>query len=337
MLGYPPPRCSHFPRLFRRYCRLPVRLMRHRFLPLLLPLLLLCSLNALAAESEELEYDLSYSGLITGFIWKKLADVTLDLQPEEVPFIDRPSQRISMFVTTANYSFAETFHALRYRWESILNPELDRTLLVRIVDKGDNDSHEVAWYDWEKKAIDLFRKRKQIDKAIPFFNDGPILVWEKDKFEPAPAFIDPFEPVAPGLGYLMHTKHRAKRLKVDAIDPLTMLLRLQRHDFIAEKRLPMQILLDDELAPYEARFIAREELARGDCVNQARKIEVKRSNEAGERGYMHLWLSDDAQQTILRLDVEAPLGQLHVELKPSQTVSGQDDCHPRKKEGYFSY
>lgn len=295
---------------------------------LLLPLLLLFSLPLAAEEANGLEYRLSYSGLLTGFIWKELADVTLALSPEKTEFQGKPAARISMVVDTTHYGFAETLHPLRYRWESILSPDLQRTLLVRIVDKGVNDSHEVAWYNWERGEIDLFRKRKQVDKSIPIFDSAPILEWEKDKLPPAPSFIDSYPPVAPGLSYLYHSKHKKEKLKVDAIDPLTMLFALSRHDYGVESAHTLQILLDDDQAPYRAQLFGKESLKRGACADQALKVAISRGDEKGEEGAMTMWVSDDDRHIPLRVDVEAPLGSLHVVLKSSATASGKTDCRP---------
>lgn len=288
--------------------------------------LLLAALPASALAAEELRYRLSYSGLITGYIWKELADVTLNLTPEATQFRDQPAVRLSMRVTTANYSVAETIHALRYQWESILSPDLQRTLLVRVVDQGDSDSDEVYWYDWETKAISLYRKREQRDISIPMFDEEPKLEWEKDHLPAAPDFIDAHPAVAPGVGYLIQETHLSGALSDDAIDPLAMLMRLRHHDYMTDDTLLLQILNEDDLAPYQTSFIGREELLHGNCSEQAIKLEVRRSNSSGEDGVMTMWLSDDEQRQPLRIDVDASLGMLHIELQQGSTPATIDAC-----------
>jgi hypothetical protein len=282
----------------------------------LIPWLLLFTLSAPVQGSEELHYRLNYSGLITGYIWKELADVTLRLTPEETEFRGNPATRIRMEVTTASYSVAEALHALRYQWESILSPDLQRTLLVRVVDQGDNERHEVYWYDWEKKSVSLYRKREQRDVSIPMFDEQAKLEWEEDRWPPAPEFIDAHPTVAPGLGYLIQSEQIPGRLDDDAIDPLTMLLRLRHHNYRKQNTLQLQIINEDELAPYQARFIGIETLERGDYSDQALRLEVERSDSRGEKGMMTMWLSDDEQRQPLRIDVKASLGMLHIELQP---------------------
>jgi hypothetical protein len=279
-----------------------------------------------ASESNALHYRLSYSGIITGYIWKELADVTLHLTPEPDAFRGELAARLVMEVSTAGYSVAEAIHTLRYRWESLLSPDLQRTMLVRVIDQGDSDSHEVYWYDWQQKLIALYRKREQRDVSIPMFDSGPILEWEGDHLPPAPEFIDPRPEVAPGLGYLMQSKQRPERLGDDAIDPLSMLLHLRQHDYHKENTRMLQIINEDDLAPYQARLVGMESLQRDDCHEAALKIEVRRHDDSGEEGVMTLWLSDDAQRLPLRIDVDASLGMLHVELQsppcsPGDTAS----------------
>ena len=302
--------------------------MKYRFL---FPLLLLFSLHAPAQEPEALHYRLSYSGLVTGYIWKELTDMTLRLTPEESALREKPAARLSMEVSTADYHIAEAIHPLRYRWESILTPDLQRTLLVRVIDEGDSDSHEVYWYNWHDNVISVFRKREQLDISIPLFDEEPRLEWEKDFLLPVPTFIDTQQAVAPGLSYLMMINHLPGRLSRDATDPLAMFLQLRQHDFRVKNTLPLQILHDDELAPYHAHFIGTEKLQHGECSVQTMKIEVRRSDSNGEDGLMAMWLSDDSQRLPLRIDIEAPLGMLHVKLQPTLPPSVPDDCdnsHP---------
>jgi hypothetical protein len=288
--------------------------------------LLFASQHIPAYGSEELHYHLSYSGLVTGYIWKDLADMTLNLSPEVTELQGQPAARIQMEVTTANYGIAEAIHALRYRWESILSTDLQRTLLVRVVDQGDSDRHDIYWYDWQNKSLSLFRKRKQRDVSIPLIDEEPKLEWEKNNLPEVPEFIDSHPTVAPGLSYLIQTKHIKGRLNDDAIDPLTMLQRLRHHNYREHASLQLQIINEADLAPYQARFVGSGTLKHGSCSTQTLKLKVRRSNRSGEDGVMTIWLSDDERRIPLRIDVEAPLGMLHVELQSAPSASITEIC-----------
>jgi hypothetical protein len=281
-------------------------------------LLLLFCLPAQAQPIEQLHYRLSYSGLITGYVWKDLADMTLQLTPEVVTFRDQPAVRLQMEVSTRHYSIAEAVHALRYRWESILDPSLQRTLLVRVIDQGDSDSHDVYWYQWLEKDIAIFHKREQVDVSIPLFDEEPRLEWETSRFPPPPIFIDHEKPVADGLSYMLMKKHKLGKLERDAIDPLSMLMRIRDHDYRTQTMLPMDIINEDDLAPYRAYLLGEESLAYQGRMVPTLKIEVLRNNQEGEEGAMQMWLSDDEQRRPLRIDIDAPLGMLHIELQQEQ-------------------
>jgi hypothetical protein len=297
----------------------------------LLLCLLLATLSATALAADELHYRLSYSGLITGYVWKELADVTLNLTPEVTQFRGQPAARLSMQVTTADYSVAETIHSLRYQWESILGPDLQRTLLVRVIDRGDSDSEEVYWYNWENRAISLYRKREQRDVSIPMFDEAPKLEWETDHLPAAPEFIDTHPALSPGMGYLIQETYLPAALGEDAVDPLAMLMRLRHHNYQAADTLSLQILNADDLAPYQARFIGREGLQLGNCSVPAIKLEVRRSNSSGEDGVMTMWLSDDERRQPLRIDVDASLGMLHIERQRGHTTATAGVCADNSK------
>ena len=287
-------------------------------LRLLTATLLMLSLCSHASATEQLHYRLSYSGLITGYAWTDLADMTLSLTPEEVSFRGLPAARLQMEVSTINYGVAEAIHALRYRWESILDATLQRTLLVRVIDEGDSDSHDVYWYQWPEKNIAIFRKRKQQDVSVLIFDEEPILEWEKNRCASPPTFIDHQPPVAEGLSYLRMSKHKKGKLIRDAIDPLSMLMRIRHHDYHTQAELPLDIINEDDLDPYRAKLIGEEQLEYEGRMVPTLKLEVQRDNQEGEEGAMQMWLSDDDERLLLRIDIDAPLGMLHIKLQSSQ-------------------
>ena len=71
---------------------------------------------------------------------------------------------------------------------------------------------------------------------------------------------------------------------------------------------------------------AKEELHHGNCSSKSTKIEVRRSNDHGEDGVMYMWLSDDTQRIPLRIDIDAPLGMLHAELRHTRPSSAYNNC-----------
>lgn len=289
---------------------------------LILTLITLFTLSAQAQESEQFQFRMSFSGFITGYMWKDLAEMSMSLAPDEIQFQGQPAKRIHMSVTTEDYSFSEAIHALRYRWESILDSEMKRTLLVRVVDDGDNESHDVYWYQWPEKSIATFSKREQEDVTIPFFHEETKLKWETNTHPAPPAFIDSHAPVADGLSYLIMNKLKRDRLTHDAIDPLSMLVQLRHHDYQAEPELTLNVIHEDDLDPYKATLMSSESIDYDGEEVTALKLRMQRDTEEGEEGAMTMWLSDDERRLPLRIDVEAPLGALHMKLLPP---AGEED------------
>lgn len=288
--------------------------------------------NATVVEaSEKLQYRLSYSGLLTGFFWKKLADVNFNLTPELIQFRNKAACRLSMEVDTSAYLFAEMIHPVRYRWESTLSPNLQRTWLARAIDTGRSDIHEVSWYDWENSTISLFRKRKEIDKNHDSFESEPEMIWEKNNYPPPTSFIDPHPPIENDLKQLIQTDKFKRSLSKPAIDPLAMIQRARYHPFKQTKELQMLVILDEELRHYQARLKEQSPLRIGDQLHPATlkiEIEIARMEENGLKGTMHLWLKDDASRLPLRIDIQAPLGMIHLELHQSNMTPKSEKCEP---------
>lgn len=295
--------------------------------PLLLALTIASSFAVQA--SEQLHYRLSYSGLITGFFWKRLANVTLNLSPEAIKFRGENACRLSMEIDTSAYLFAEMIHPVRYHWESILSTNLQRTLLARAIDNGASDIHDVSWYDWKSAAISIYRKRKEVDLNRNIYDAEEKMVWEKNSYPPAPTFIDPQPLLENGLSYLIQTKEFKQLLSDPAIDPLTMIQRVRHHRFEQLGTLQMMVALDEDLHHYRAKVLERPTLRQGDKLhNSTLKIEVSRVAEKGEKGKMYFWFSNDSRRLPLRIDIKARLGMIHLELLNAEEGPKTEECSP---------
>jgi len=302
---------------------------------MILPLLLLMLTSPFVAQaSEKLHYRLSYSGLITGFFWKKLADVTLNLRPEAINFRGENACRLSMTVDTSAYLFAEMIHPVRYHWESILTPDLQRTLLTRAIDNGASDIHEVSWYDWKRASISIYRKRKKVDQNRNIYGAEEKMVWKKNSYAPAPTFIDSQPLLENGLNYLIQTGEFKQLLSESAIDPLAMIRRIQHHRFEQFGTLQMVVALDEQLHHYQAKVLERTSLRQGDKLHHSTlKIGVSRTAEGGRKGAMYFWLSNDSRRLPLRIDIKARLGMIHLELLSTEEGLKAEECPPHQPAG----
>lgn len=304
--------------------------MRRRNLTWLFLALILTNATVVDA-SERLKYRLSYSGLLTGFFWKRLANVNFSLIPEQIEFRNQSACRLSMEIDSSGYLFAEMIHPVRYRWESTISPSLQQTWLSRTIDTGKSDVHEVSWYDWENSAISLFRKRKEIDKNRDSFESEPDMVWEENHYPPPASFIDPQPQIESGLRYLIQTGQFENRLSKPAIDPLTMIQHTRHHPFKQLETLEMLVVIDEELHHYQARLQEQSPLRIDEQHHPSTlKIEIARMEESGLKGKMHIWLKDDARRIPLRIDIQAPLGMIHLELHQSHMAPESKKCEPKQ-------
>lgn len=294
---------------------------------MILPLLLLTLTSPFMAQaSEKLHYRLSYSGLITGFFWKKLADVTLNIKPEAINFRGENACRLTMTVDTSAYLFAEIIHPVRYHWDSILSPDLQYTLLTRAIDNGTSDIHEVAWYDWKSTAISIYRKRKEVDLNRNIYRAEEKMAWEKNSYAPPPTFIDPQPLLENGLNHLIQTGEFKRLLAEPAIDPLAMIRRVRHHRFEQFGALQMVIALDEKLHHYQAKVLEQTSLRQSDKLHSTLKIGVSRTAEGGRKGAMYFWLSNDSRRLPLRIDIKARLGMIHMELLNTEEGLKVEEC-----------
>ncbi|MCW8825352.1 MAG: DUF3108 domain-containing protein [Gammaproteobacteria bacterium] len=292
-------------------------------------LFILVTTPVAANASERLYYRLSYSGLITGFLSKALADVSLNLEAEATQFRNDEACRLSMDVDTSGYLFAEMLHPVRFHWESTLSPNLRKTLLARAIDSGQSDTHEVSWYDWESRTISLFRKRREIDLNRNVYKADEKLAWERDIHAPPAPFIDPFPPIDNGLSQLIQTKQLKGALSDPAIDPLTMIQRVRVHNFNQKEKVQMLVALDEELHHYQAQMRDREPLQLSKKrYDSTLKVEITRTSSKGRKGAMTLWLSDTPKRQPLRIDIKAPLGMIHLELVRTEENIDSKTCSP---------
>jgi hypothetical protein len=291
---------------------------------------------------EYLTYKLSYSGLITGFVWKDLADVSFHILPGEMEFRGIKTCEGIMRLTTENHSFAELIHPIRYEWISLSDPGLERTYLVEQIDRGRSDNHRIVWLDWDKEKFRFYRKRelKEVEKAEvwDFGDDAEIVYeWDKDGRETVPEFLDRYPPVNDGqLGYLIHDKTE-KGLKTDnAIDPLSLVYKLRHHDFNAQPQIDLVLTLEKDIDMYRATYVGKDQIYIDKTLVDALIVQVSRTDEeeAKKEGWVKIWFSDDSARIPLNFQAEAPVGKMRVQITEQslKKASGQGSSLPCVKQ-----
>ncbi len=267
-------------------------------------------------DTEYLTYKLSYSGILTLFAWKDLADTAIYIQPGGNRFNGNESCQLVLELSTENYTVAEIFHPVRYQWKSISSPDLKRTYLVEVVDKGRNDSHEVVWLDWLNNQFELYRKRELKLVSKNYWDDENEYAWEKDGREKLPPFLSHYPRLEGERSYLIHRKS-VEGLNIEsAIDPLGVVYLVRQYDFSQGGDMLINITVDDEIKTYRVRFLGNENInIIGEKV-ATRKIEIMLSNEdeAKDEGWLKLWLTDDKYRIPVRFQVDATAGKMKMEI-----------------------
>ncbi len=69
--------------------------------------------NREVLDTEYLTYKLSYSGILTLFAWKDLADTAIYIQPDGSRLEGNESCQLVLELSTENYTVAEMFHPVR--------------------------------------------------------------------------------------------------------------------------------------------------------------------------------------------------------------------------------
>ncbi len=270
--------------------------------------------------SEQLHYRLAYRGLLTSFIWKRLADVTFSTAPGALEFQGMDSCRHTFTLTTEKYAFAELLQPVRYRWQGTVSRDLQTLYLIEEIDEGRDNKHDVYWFDWANAAVERYRRREKEREQHNLFDPTPAEEhWEKDGKKPLPAFLQHYPLLKGGLEPLIHKRSYRQPESRKVIDPLTMIYALRRHDFSKGPKL-MNVAADDEALPFRAVLKGREMIRQNGEEVRALKVKVvPESEEYRDKGYIDLWLRDDATRIPLRFIIDAPLGHMRVELKSAQS------------------
>ena len=294
-----------------------------RHLCLLLPLLALAPCPGHAETllpPEQLHYRLAYRGLLTSFIWKRLADVTFSTGPGAMEFQGTASCRHTFTLTTENYAFAELLQPVRYRWQGTVSRDMQTLYMIEEIDQGRGNEHNVYWFNWANGSVEHYRRRQKVREQPTFFDPTAAEEhWEEDGKKPLPPFLRHYPLLDGGLAPLIHKRSYKPPESRGVIDPLTMIYLLRRHDFNQGPKM-MNVAADEEVLPFRAVLKGRDTIRRNGEKVEALMVKIlPESDQYRDAGYIDLWLRDDATRIPLRFIIDAPLGHMRVELKSVQS------------------
>lgn len=274
-------------------------------------------------SGEYLAYNIAYSGLLTGFVWKNLADMAIFVKPGKGDVDHHPVCQSVMQLSTENHSFAETFHPVRYEWVANNNPDLTFTRLVEIIDSGKSENHHVVWLDWPHEKIRVYRKRElkpEEDQQLSFLGEQwfetPKLVWERDGKETLPPFLTHYPRVDDGRrSYLIHDKTVDDIVEEPALEPLGSLVVIRRHDYVKDGDLNINITINEEVKPYAVQYQDEQTLRIGNTSVPTIRLRITGNDEEGKKeGWMDIWLTKDELHLPVQYQLDAPVGKMRVQI-----------------------
>ncbi len=290
---------------------------------LLLLLLLLSGAGILSASTakvpsfsfstgETLHYTLSYRGLLTSMIWADLADVKMTFRDNEQTPDKHSAYQFELYLSTQQYAKAELFQPVRYHYKTTLDSNFQRTVLVEEIDNGDNQSHKFLWLDWATRESQLFKKRKKIVLSSGFLGLKRKFVWEKDDAYALPDFLNHYPLTDNKQSYLIHKKVGDKLNYQQILDPLSLIYSLRSIDFSVQKNFVKAVAVADDIRVYQVQQLNHELLMIHGKQRSAIKYRIH-SDEKKDR-YFYVWLSTDINKAPLRMSMDAPLGEIAIEL-----------------------
>ena len=259
-------------------------------------------------KEERLHYALAYRGLFTAFVWKALAEVTLEAG--RISFEDGFECELALGLSTAGHPFAELLRPTRYRWISRADLLLERLDWVEWWDLTDDDlEHRLAWVDWSGRRMMLFKLLKRRRPPPPLGADGRFL---------ASRLQGP--PEGPEGRWFSYHKERPLPAQLHALnDPLSFLQAARWHDW-RRGELRRVVAFKDEFRHYRARLLGRRTLTLKGRRWPVLLVELLRRDphEADEEGFLRAWFSDDGRRLPLRFEVDGVIGRLRLELRKAQ-------------------
>ncbi|VAW50927.1 hypothetical protein MNBD_GAMMA06-1612 [hydrothermal vent metagenome] len=274
-------------------------------------------------DEEFLLYRLSYSGFLTAFVWKDLADTVLSADSAPSKFNGQKSCRLHLRMSTENFLLAESFSPMRYHWRTTINPDLSRIFLIEEINENDDDLHRVVWLNRNKNQIEIYRKRKKMipqfdeNEEYDFYDDNDAdLAWEKDGKKQPPDFLVENPKIEDGLNYLIYDKAIKIEKNGSVFDPLSLIYSARWYDYGKVGDIDFVVSHKDGFRQYKVFFEDKEIVEIGSKSVNTLKIVIRRhKKESGENeGFMAIWLTDDERRLPVQYLVEAKLGEIRLKI-----------------------
>ncbi len=285
---------------------------------------------------EYLVYRLSYRGIFTAFVWKELADLALIAGQRPINFEQQPGCHLQLKLSTENYAVAEVLRPTRYQRHSIVDPGLQRALLVEEIEDSTEDEQNATWINWTDKRIELFRQRRQTTDDAGFFfdDDDPYpadIEWEEDGAKPLPDFLNTWPLLDGKYTPLIYDKSIDISDLESLLDPLSLIFAARWQTDDASQYRVFPVTYEDEVRYYRTHTLGREDVDIAGARLPAHKLEIKRTRLEGaeDKGFLIMWLSDDERRIPLQFEIQTKVGKIKIHIRPESLRNNRsniEDC-----------
>lgn len=275
--------------------------------------------------NERFHYKASYIGILSFFSTIDIADVYFSIASETK---QQQLKKITLEVSSKNFSTVESLYQLRYFYQTILHPEQHKTLFFETLQWGKKNRHLIALFDADQSNVQLFKSN---NKSL-LFPDGSSKL-----------------PQLPLAQQHTELQQDAKMLELttSVLDRLALLdeIRSDLNAGINEKKY--QVTNGDELLDYHYKVLAEEQLKLGKHSIDAIKVELRGvmssldiSNQKTDNNNAKLlyqqhyqaknihppvivWFSKDRQKIPLKFLGDRAIGDFVIEINPLQILAKQ--------------
>jgi len=296
---------------------------------------------------EFLLYRLSFSGFLTAFLWKDIADTVITADNNPYKFNKKKACRLDLRMSTEDFLISELFSPMRYHWRVTLDPDLNRLFAIEKINKNEDDIHDVVQIKQKKKKIDFYHKRKKIalasndddffsDEQDDFYEDEEkIMVWEKVGKKKAPASLIKSLGINPAPDYLVYDGTIKMGSDSTVFDPLSLIYSARWYDYNVVRKVDFTVVYKTSFRKYQLHYVGKETLDIADKTFNVIKVEIKgdENDASSGEGWMAIWLSDDERRIPLKYLIEIKSGTLKLNINATNLENYQipTDCVDRKR------
>ncbi|KRT56498.1 DUF3108 domain-containing protein [endosymbiont of Ridgeia piscesae] len=246
--------------------------------------------SALAVEQAELwRYQISYQGILSGFMPMAIADAELRLPAQPQLLNGRPVRTALLQVSTAAYGKAELIYPLRYRYQSWFDPQVQDALLVKEELTTDQRQRELLWFDRQgRQAVRIeMSEPEPAGEPLPLQLDELLEGWQAD-------------------GEQAVLSNRVD-LQAATYDYYSLLQRLRRIELTEGEVLELPVFTGKALKRYRVEVAS--EVAGGGNLWRLRLASLDADGRPSVK-FLLVWLTADERRIPLRFHAERPFGSL---------------------------